>query len=175
MPDAHPLLGPLAELVGTWEGTGTGRLPGQPDFSWQEQLRVATPGTPVLSFQQRTTRPDGTPFHAEDGWVRVPPELQEDQPAGRARVELAVTSPTGILEALSGTLQQADDGVAGFVMEATSAMLARTPAAGRVTETRRRWTWDGEVLVVEFWMATPEHPQPFHHLTAHLHRTHSTS
>lgn len=168
MPDPHPLLGPLADVLGTWEGRGTGRLPGQPEFRWHERLRVETAGTPAIAFHQRTTRPDGSPFHAEDGWVRVPPELQEDQPDGRRRVELAVTSPTGILEALAGAVEMRSD---GFQLEASSAMLARTPAAGHVLQTRRRWTWDGETLTVAFWMATPDHPEPFHHLTAHLHRT----
>lgn len=167
MPAPHPLLGQLAELVGTWEGTGTGHLPDRPDFTWHERLRIATPGTPALAFHQRTTRPDGSPFHAEDGWVRVPPELQEDEPHGGRRVEMAVTSPTGVLEALAGRLEPTAE---GLVLEARSEMLARTPAAAQVHQTRRRWTWDGETLVVAFWMATPAHPEPFHHLTAHLHR-----
>lgn len=168
MPDPHPLLGPLAEVVGTWTGAGTGHLPDQPDFTWQERLRIETVGMPTLSFHQRTTRPDGSPFHAEDGWIRVPPELQGDALGDPRRVEVAVTSPTGILEALAGTLHTTEQ---GFVMEADSTMLASTPAAGQVTETRRRWTWDGATLQVTFWMATPAHPEPFHHLTAHLHRT----
>lgn len=167
MAEPHPLLGPLAELVGTWVGEGTGHLPDQPDFAWSERLEIGHVGTPALAFHQRTTRPDGGPFHAEDGWVRVPAELQEDQPAGQWQVELAVTSPTGILEALSGTLRTLPD---GFELAASSAMLARTPAAGQVIDTRRRWTWDGAGLTVEFWMATPTHPEPFHHLTARLHR-----
>lgn len=168
MPDPHPLLGPLVDVLGVWEGEGTGQLPGQPEFSWHERLRIETAGTPAVSFHQRTTKPDGSPFHAEDGWVRVPPELQEDQPGRRRQVELAIASPTGILEALAGTLDTTND---GFVLEASSAMLARTPAAGHVIDTRRRWTWDGQTLRVAFWMATPDHPEPFHHLTAHLHRT----
>lgn len=168
MPDPHPLLGPLADVLGAWEGEGTGRLPGHPDFSWHERLRIETPGTPALAFHQRTTRPDGSPFHAEDGWVRVPPELQQGEPAGRRRVEMAVTSPTGILEALDGAAEPTPD---GFVLEVASVMLAGTPAAGHVLETRRRWTWDGGTLTVAFWMATPDHPEPFHHLTAHLQRT----
>lgn len=167
MPEPHPLLGPLADLVGTWVGEGTGRLPGQPDFTWHERLRIEHVGTPALAFHQRTTRPDGGPFHAEDGWIRVPPELQEDQPEGLRQVELAVSSPTGILEALTGTLRTTP---VGFELEASSAMLARTPAAGQVIDTRRRWTSDGTMVTIEFWMATPTHPEPFHHLTARLER-----
>lgn len=167
MPEPHPLLGPLGPLVGVWAGEGTGQLPGQPDFSWHERLRIEHVGTPAIAFHQRTRRPDGGPFHAEDGWVRVPPELQDDAAADTRRVELAVTSPTGILEALAGTLRPTPE---GFELEASSEMLARTPAAGQVLDTRRRWTYDGQALTIEFWMATPTHPEPFHHLTARLHR-----
>ncbi len=166
MVDPHPLLGPLAAVVGTWEGRGTGRLPGEPAFAWQEHLRCATPGTPVVSFQQRTTRPDGSPFHAEDGWVRVPPELQSDG-GGTAAVEVAVTSPTGVIEALAGTLSTTPT---GFVLDVASTVVAGTPAAGKVNETRRRWTLDGDELTIDFWMATPRHPERFHHLSTTLHR-----
>lgn len=167
MPSLHPLLGPLAGLVGVWTGQGTGQLPGQPSFVWRESLVIEHVGTPACSFRQRTTRPDGDPFHAEDGWIRVPPELQSDEPEGRRQVELVVTSPTGILEALSGTLQTT---AGGFELQATSAMLARTPSAGHVTDTRRRWALDGDELTCEFWMATPTNRDPFHHLSARLHR-----
>ncbi len=166
MPEPHPLLGPLTAAVGAWQGDGTGHLPGAPEFTWHERLVCATPGTPVLSFSQRTTRPDGSPFHAEDGWVRVPPELQTDGD-GVAAVEVAVASPTGVVEALAGTLRPTTD---GFVLDASSTTVAGTPAAGRVHETRRRWTWDGEELVIDFWMATPGHPDRFHHLTTRLRR-----
>lgn len=165
MPDPHPLLGPLGELVGTWVGDGVGHVPGEPDFTWRERLVLATPGTPTLSFRQRTTRPDGSPFHAEDGWVRVPPELQRDD--GAARVELAVTSPTGVLEALAGTLTTTAEGV---VLDAMSTAVVGTPGARTVHETRRRWTFSDDELVVEFWMATPAHPVRFHHLTTRLQR-----
>lgn len=167
MPDPHPLLGPLATAVGTWTGSGTGRLPGEPSFTWQERLVLTTPGTPALAFQQRTTRPDGTPFHAEDGWVRVPPELQEEG-ARAATVELAVTSPTGVLEACSGTLTSTPS---GFVLDATSTAVVGTAGARTVHGTRRRWMLDGQELVVDFWMATPRHPTTFHHLTSRLRRT----
>lgn len=166
MPRPHPLLGPLGDVVGTWEGDGNGTLPGTDDFTWHEVLQITTPGTPVLAWSQRTTRPDGSPFHAEDGWLRVPPELQTDD--GPTRVELAVTSPTGILEACAGTLEV--DG-AGWVVDASSTSIARTDAAGRVTSTRRRWALEGHVLVVDFWMSTPRLPDTFHHLTVRLERT----
>ena len=169
MSTPHPLLGPLGGLVGGWQGHGEGRLPDQPDFSWRERLDLATPGTPALAFRQRTTHADGSPFHAEDGWVRVPPELQDEAGTGAARVvELAVTSPTGILEALRGTLRRTAD---GLLLDVASTAVVGTDAAGAVTSTRRRWRWDGDELTIDFWMATPRYPTMFHHLTSHLRRT----
>lgn len=165
MPATHPLLGPLTAVVGPWVGEGEGRLPGAPAFTWREQLSCTSPGTPVLAFAQRTTRPDGSPFHAEDGWVRIPPELQRD--GADAQVELAVTSPTGVLEAHAGRMTTTAD---GFVLDCTSTTVVGTQAAATVNTTRRRWTLAGDDLTIDFWMATPAHPEIFHHLTTRLRR-----
>lgn len=173
-PVPHPLVTPFAGLVGTWVGDGVGRLPGRDEFTWRERFEVGHAGTPALWFRQRTRRPDGSPFHPEDGWVRLPPELQGDAVAGAlvdrgvaARAEVVVASPTGIVETLAGDLLPADD---GCLLDVSSTTVARTPAAGEVLATRRRWTLTGDRLVTEFWMATPAEPDGFHHLTATLHR-----
>ena len=164
-PSPHPLVQPLLGLVGTWLGEGTGQLPGGAPFRWRERLDVGHGGTPALWFRQRTTRPDGSPFHAEDGWIRVPPELQV--PDGPGRVELAVTSPTGVLEALAGTADRSDVGV---VLDASSTTVVGTDAAASVLATRRRWELVDDRLTCLFWMATPAHPDTFHHLTATFER-----
>ncbi len=164
-PEPHRLLGPLVGLVGTWVGGGTGQLPGREMFGWRERLTIEQAGTPVLAFHQRTNRGDGTPFHAEDGWVRVPPELQTD--GQEPVIEMVVASPTGVLEALSGGATSSAD---GCVLDASSTAIARTDAAGHVLDTRRRWTLDGDNLIIDFWMATPNDPELFHHLTSRLER-----
>lgn len=168
-PSPHPLVEPLLGLVGTWRGDGVGSLPGGDPFHWAERLEVGHGGTPALWFRQRTTRPDGTPFHAEDGWVRVPPELPPDG-QGHRRVELAVASPTGVLEALDGTVETAVAAPSAIVLDASSTTTSATTVAATVAATRRRWTLSGDTLTVEFWMATPAHPEMFHHLTARLRR-----
>lgn len=170
MDDApHPLVAPIVGLVGVWTGSGTGRLPGGDEFRWDERFEIGHAGTPGLWLRQRTRRPDGSPFHAEDGWVRVPPERQPAE--GPAVVELAVTSPTGVLEALAGTATAR----AGHVeIDATSTAVVGTPAAATVHRTRRRWQLDGDELRVDFWMATPDHPDTFHHLSALLGRSEHT-
>ena len=166
----HPSVRPYRALVGTWTGQGSGVLPGGEPFTWDERFVVTSPGPPALAFSQRTRRPDGGPFHAEDGWVRLPPERQV-QDGATAVVELAVTSPTGVLEALDGTLSL--DGSA-ITLEAASTSVLGTTSAGEVTTTRRRWTLADDTLTVEFWMATPAFPDQFHHLTAHLTRQETT-
>ena len=167
MPEPHPAVVPLAALLGEWAGEGDGQLPDGRSFAWRERLRVEHGGGPALAFHQRTTRPEGGPFHAEDGWLRLPPELQADAPDGRFLVELAVTSPTGILEALSGVATPTGTGVE---VDAANTALATTEAAGEVLATRRRWVLDGDTLVVDFWMATPAFPERFHPLTSRLTR-----
>lgn len=160
-PTIHPAASALGGFVGSWSGGGTGQLPGGDPFTWTEQLEVGHAGTPALWFRQRTRRPDGSPFHAEDGWVRTPPELQGVDGAG-TRVELAVASPTGIVEVLDGVVT-VDGGTT--TLDATSTSVARTAAAGLVLSTRRRWQAVDDELRVDFWMATPAHPTRFHHLT----------
>jgi hypothetical protein len=169
-PTPHPLLGPLTSLIGVWAGAGSGSLPGGPTFSWSERLTVTHVGTPALSVQQRTKRADGSPFHAEDMWVRVPPELQLED-GDTTSIELVVTSPTGILEASAGI---ATGTSTGCVLDATTTAIARTLAAGEVLATRRRYRVNGDHLAVDFWMATPADPDLFHHLTAELDREPST-
>lgn len=165
MPSPHPVVVPLAPLLGTWVGEGEGWLPDGRSFTWRERLHVEHGGGPALAFHQRTVRPEGGPFHAEDGWLRVPPELQA--PDAPLRVELAVTSPTGILEALAGTADVTDE---GLEVDVHSTAVTATPAAGEVLGTRRRWILDGDTLGVDFWMSTPAFPDRFHHLTARLTR-----
>ena len=163
-PSPHTLVVPLLGLVGVWVGDGSGSLPGGEPFEWQERFEIGHGGTPALWFRQRTTRPDGSPFHAEDGWLRVPPELQDD--ADDLAVEAAVAGPTGVLEALVGRCSTG----AGVVVDVHSTGVVGTPASAPVLSTRRRWTLTGDVLMVEFWMATPTFPERFHHLTAELRR-----
>lgn len=165
-PPPHPLLEPLLGLVGVWTGEGTGQLPEHEPFGWRERFEVGHGGTPAMWFRQRTSRPDGSPFHAEDGWVRVPPELQTGD-GDDLRLEVAVASPTGVLEALAGTATVAAGSV---VVDVSSTSVVGTEAAAEVHRTRRRWELEGDRLTCLFWMATPAHPVPFHHLTATFHR-----
>lgn len=161
MDEVHPDLRAAAPLVGTWTGDGEGHFPGLDDFAWTERMDVVSSGAPALSWRQRTRRPDGSPFHAEDGWLRLPPAA----PDGTA--ELTVAQPTGIIEAHAGTLVVDGD---GLVLDVSATAVAGTPTARTVRATRRRWRLVGDELHVDMWMATPRVPELTHHLVAVLHR-----
>jgi len=153
----HPDLDGLAGLVGTWSGPGEGHFPTTDDFAWDERMEVlAPPGRPVLAFRQRTTRPDGTPFHAEDGWVRVVPD----------GLELTVAQPTGIVEVHAGSLATTD----GVVCDWTSTAVVGTPTARTVVAVRRCWQLVGDDLRLDLWLHTPAVDELTHHLTARLAR-----
>jgi hypothetical protein len=70
-PPLHEALGPLAFLLGTWRGTGTGSYPDIDDFQYGEEARFLHYGRPVLAYSQRTWSPaSGAPMHSEMGFWR---------------------------------------------------------------------------------------------------------
>lgn len=158
MSDAHPALGALARLVGTWTGSGEGAYPTIAPFAYRETVEFRTSGRPVLSYAQRTWR-DRTdePLHAETGWLRGPVD---------GRAELLVAQPTGLAEAAVLTLQAEGD---RLTLEGDRTPLLRTPGAREVHDVRRRFVLDGDELRYDLWMTWAGHDDT-HHLRAVLHR-----
>ncbi|MDH3679869.1 MAG: FABP family protein [Acidimicrobiia bacterium] len=154
MPDLHPDLAPIAQLVGTWRGSGTGSYPTIEDFAYREEVTFGHVGKPFLAYGQKT-RDAGTdlPLHAETGYWRLI--------EGRD-VEVVLAHPTGIVELLLGTF---DDGV----FDLGSSAVVGTPTAKSVTEIRRRFEVSGDELRYELAMAAVGKPLT-HHLSATLHR-----
>jgi THAP4-like, heme-binding beta-barrel domain len=149
----HPDVEALAFLLGQWRGEGRGAYPTIDDFSYREETAFDHVGKPFVSYTQRTWLPDGAPSHSEVGYFRAQPE---------GRLELVLAQPGGRVEVNEGTLR-------GTHFELTSAVVAHTSSAKKVTEVRRVIDVDGDVMRYELEMAAVGHPLLFH-LEAELRR-----
>ena len=102
-PPLHPDLEPLAALVGTWEGGGTGVYPTIEPFAYEETLVVGHGAKPFLTWAQRTRSVDtGLPLHIESGYLRCRSEGES------IVVELVAVHPTGHTELAEGVLERRD-------------------------------------------------------------------
>ncbi len=134
------LLGPLADLVGSWVGGGHGHYPTIESFDYDERVTfTALPGKPIVEFSQRTRAvSDRRPLHAESGYLRWLAPL--------GRIELVVAQPTGIVEVASGEhVEVPGHGPAdsGWGVE-LAGEVAGTPTSVDVTSVRRRFTVTGD-------------------------------
>lgn len=131
MAELHPACEPLAFLLGTWRGIGTGAYPTIADFTYAEEVSFSHVGKPFVAYAQKTKDTgSGMPLHAEAGFLR---------PQGGGRIELVLVQPSGIVELLAGTCEGPD------IQMASTAVLG-TSSAKSVTATERRFWLDGEVL-----------------------------
>ena len=155
MADLHPSLAPLAPLLGTWTGRGTGDYPTIEPFDYLEEVVFSHVGKPFLSYTQRTRSADGLPMHAETGYLRVPAE---------GRVELVVAQPSGIAEIDEGTVSVE---VGAVVIELASTAVTRTSSAKEVVAVERSLTVAGDELHYTLRMGAVGKPTQ-NHLTATL-------
>jgi hypothetical protein len=126
-PPVHPDVAPLAWLLGTWVGDGTGRYPTVEPFAYREEVTFAHVGKPFLAYAQRTWHnDDGRPLHAETGFWRL---------NGGDRVEVVLAHPTGVVEIEEGRLGADGD---THVIELVATSVACTPSAKKVTALARR-------------------------------------
>ena len=174
----HPELGPLGDLLGTWEGHGAGDYPTIEPFRYGERVTFGHVGKPFLSYQQRTWDAEtGAPLHAECGYLRalgraVPVEADASRPAevqatpalvaAPIRVELVLAHPTGVAEVEEGEL-------ADGVLQLASTSIGLTSSAKPVRSLRREFRLEGDELTYDLWMAHAETPET-HHLHAALNR-----
>ena len=149
-----PGLGALAQLLGTWEGSGQGHYSTIEPFGYRERVTFEHPGKPFVEYRQWTRHADdGRPLHREFGYLR---------PVDGGTVELVLSQPTGFVEVHAGRF---DAGV----LDLRLVTLARTPTAKDVRSVRRRFVVDGDVLTYDLWMAHASDVEE-HHLSARLER-----
>jgi hypothetical protein len=156
--DLHPNLKALAPLLGTWAGRGAGEYPTIEPFDYAEEVVFTHVGKPFLVYGQKTKSvADGTPLHAETGYLRVPQE---------GVVELVLAHPSGITEIEVGSYS-----VTGGVVEIELATtdVGLTPTAKEVTALSRSFRIDGDELSYSLSMGAVGQPEQ-HHLAAQLHR-----
>jgi hypothetical protein len=145
---------PLAFLLGTWRGAGTGGYPTIDPFNYEEELTFEHVGDTFLLYAQRSWSPaDGAPIHFERGFLR---------PGADGVIEFTLAHPLGLTEVSEGSLD-------GTHLELTSRSIGRTGTGMDVVAVVRRYRVDDERLSYETDMATERTPMTLH-LSAELER-----
>jgi THAP4-like, heme-binding beta-barrel domain len=147
-PELHPAVAPLAFLLGTWRGGGTGHYPTIEPFGYVEEISFVHVGKPWLLYSQKTRHAtEDRPLHAETGYWR---------PTGDTDVEVVMAYPTGHVEIAAGSVD-------GSSIVVATVSLAATSTAKRVDRVERRIAVSGDELTYTLAMAAVGEP-----LTPHL-------
>ena len=156
--EPHPVLAPIAFLLGRWEGAGVGGYPTIESFQFGQEITFGHNGKPFLSYVSRTWLLDadgkpGRPLAMETGFWRPQPE---------GRLEVMLAHPTGIVEIYLGE-------VTGTKIEMATDLVATTESAKDVRAGRRLYGLVGADLAYAFDLAAVGQPlQP--HISAQLKR-----
>lgn len=155
----HPLCDPVAFLLREWHGSGHGGYPGIEPFAYREEMRVRQSGKAYLAFEQRTWQTDtvgtaGRELHGESGCLGC---------LENGGLELVVAMAPGHAEVSRGSVD-------GTRITLANIGVLDTPAASTVTEVRRTWWLEGDVLRYELEMSAHDEPMSWH-LSAELRRT----
>lgn len=155
--DLSENLTPVAALIGTWRGSGSGKYPTIDPFEYTEEVTFTDVGKPFLAYLQRTWSPAGAAMHTETGYLRVP---------APGVVELILSQPTGQTELLQGSWEETDTGIRVVL----DGKVTNSATAKTVSSTKRHYTLSGDSLVTMFAMAAVGVPMS-HHLESTLSRS----
>ena len=142
-PAIHPDIEPLAFLLGTWRGEGSGEFPTVAPFRYGEEMSFDHVGAAFVLYSERSwlLGDDAVPVHFERGFLRPG--------ATRDRVEITLAHPLGLVEVAEGTVHDTRIDVASTTVGATA-------TGERVTRLERRLEVRADVLSYELRMATSE-------------------
>ena len=134
----HEDLGPVAFLIGTWQGEGNGDYPTTEPYRYREEIRFEDVGDTFLLFSQQSwALPGGEPLHFERGVLRT---------AGPGRVELTLAHPLGVAEVSEGTVE-------GTSIELVSTGVVRSATGSPVASLARRYRVQDDAMSYEVDMA----------------------
>ena len=142
--ELHPALAPLAFLLGTWRGDGSGHYPTIEPFAYVEEISFVHVGKPWLLYTQRTRHAtEDRPLHAETGYWRP---IGDGTRGGGDGVSRPATSRSPRAPC------------AGTSVDVVTGTLAATPTAKRVDRVERRITVEGDELHYALAMAAVGEP-----------------
>jgi hypothetical protein len=90
----HPLVAPVAFLLGVWEGEGQGLWSAEPRFRYRERVEMSHQAGAFVAYHQTTTTLNASKsLHTEAGFIR---------PGPGGTVEMVVAQATGLVEVHAG-------------------------------------------------------------------------
>lgn len=145
-----PELGPLAFLLGIWEGGGEGDYPTIEPFAFSERIEIDHVGDTFLRIAQESfSVADGAPLHFERGFLRPG--------AADGELELTMAHPLGLTEVAHGALEGTS-----FTLRTRPGDVGRTRTGMDTTGLVRRYHVDGDVFRYELDMETERTSMTFH-------------
>jgi hypothetical protein len=154
----HPDCGPIAWLLGTWQGNGHGDYPTIEKFEFGQELIFTHDGRPFFHYMSRTWIVDENGEKVRDAAIET--GFFRARPEGKLEVVLAHSS--GIIEAWYGE-------AGGGKLEIVTDAIGRTESAKEVTGGKRLYgNVEGDLLYAYDMAAEGEPLQP--HLWARLQR-----
>lgn len=150
----------IEQMVGSWEGSGSGEFPTIDDFTYRERLTVSVAAAgKSLHYRQETWRTNVDPpvgSHVETGFISV---------IGDGEVEVLNAQGHDRTEVLRGAVNPTET---GFHLSLRSTSLAHDD---RMVASWRTWVLDGEVLTYTMGMRTTSTLDGAPHLAAGLRRS----